>query len=155
MKEAIPAALAFALGGSFLLSLLPGGKKGISAALTVLFSLSLLSLVLGPVLSLREVSLSAPEESAETSFAEGDRSWILEETAKQIGREVTAYLREHYQTDVEGMSVAVTLDLDGENVLRVKAITIDLRASLVTFDIRALKSELSDLLDTPVTVLVR
>ena len=68
---------------------------------------------------------------------------------------MTAYLRERYQADTEGMSVAVTLDLDGEGVLRVKGITVDLRAVFVTFDVRVLREELSDLLDTPVTVLVR
>lgn len=155
MKGPILAALAFALCGSFLLSLLPGEKKGAAAFLSFLFSLSLLSLVLGPILSLRAVPLSGTEEAEEPSFAEGDRSWILEETAKEIGREVTAYLRERYQADTEGMSVAVTLDLDGEGALRVKGITVDLRAVFVTFDVRVLREELSDLLDTPVTVLVR
>ncbi len=155
MKEPILAALAFALCGSFLLSLFPGEKKGASAFLSFLFSLSLLSLVLGPVLSLRALPDPGGETPGETSFAEGDRSWILEETAKEIGREVTAYLRERYQADTEGMSVAVTLDLDGEGVLRVKGITLDLRAVFVTFDVRVLREELSDLLDTPVTVLVR
>ena len=130
MKEPILAALAFALCGSFLLSLFPGEKKGASAFLSFLFSLSLLSLVLGPVLSLRALPDPGGETPGETSFAEGDRSWILEETAKEIGREVTAYLR-------------------------VKGITLDLRAVFVTFDVRVLKEELSDLLDTPVTVLVR
>ena len=47
MKGPILAALAFALCGSFLLSLLPGEKKGAAAFLSFLFSLSLLSLVLG------------------------------------------------------------------------------------------------------------
>ena len=138
-----------------------GGEERSGKALSFLCSVVMLSVTLYPLPSLVS-KLSGKWETVpffghqEEDPADSSASlWVLEQSSKEISRQISEYASTVMGIDVSGMSISLTLDTADVSSVVIKAVTVDMRACAVISGANELERELEKMLGCSVKVLVR
>ncbi len=150
MKEMILALCGASLFCAFISVLSPEG--GIGRFVSLVASLMMLAVVFLSISNV-EIPISEPPASGENTEYRSSSDWLIERSAREIGRSVCEYVATAY--GYEGAKVSVTLNVAHTDAIELVCVYIDLRHVTVVGGAYEIEAELAKSLGCDVEVLVR
>lgn len=150
MKEMILALCGASLFCAFICVLCPDG--GLGRFVSLVASLFVLAVVFFSIAGI-EIPLGAPAGSQENTEYGSSSDWLIERSAREIGRSVCEYIASSY--GYEGAVVSVTLDVAQTDAIELIGVSVDLRHINVVRGVYEIEAELEKSLGCKVEVLVK
>ena len=150
MKEMVLALCGTSLFCAFIFVLSPEG--GIGRFVSLVASLLMLAVVFFSITSVELPIAELPVPDTGNMYA-SSADWLIEQSAREIGRSVCEYVASTY--GYEGAEVSVTLDVTQTDSIRLVAVSVDLRHANAVRGVYEMEAELQKSLGCDVEVLVK
>ncbi|MBQ2733352.1 MAG: hypothetical protein IJF74_04265 [Clostridia bacterium] len=150
MKEMIIAVCGASLFCAFISVMCPEG--GLGRFVGFVASLLMLAVIFFSVADLDIPITEPPAYGGEAEYSSAS-DWLIERSAREIGRSVSEYIYAAY--GYEGARVSVTLDVAQTDAIELVSVCVDLRHVTVVRGVYEIEAELGENLGCKVEVLVK